>query len=508
MMSEKMKAIGTVISTFEGPSTYQFNFVIKDESEKIPIHKGQFVQLQTEEGTLVGRVDEIIKTNRYFMQAEAVREYEKSGKPLMDMFPVDRWEYLVAKTTPLGVYNNGVLKRVTYPPSPGSVVEEIDKNILRDFLGLDTNGLNIGKIVFHNLDAKINLTRLFHKHLAVLAISGAGKSHFVSVLLEELLDRSDKLGKPAVIVIDPHGEYVGFAEDEKYSNKTKVFDKENISISASSLSPYQIMEFLPEISPVQRRELTKIIRNLRKKRKFYNFNDLVKEIEESEMKKVTKDTLMSWVSNLSMTRLFSRTDNPTVQELAKSGQLSVIDLSNFTRLNEKQIIVTYFARKLFNARHREKIPPFILVVEEAHQFCPEGTERQNAISKGIIQTIAREGRKFHASLVLVSQRPIQLSTTALSQCNTQILLRIVNPYDLKHIAESSEAITSDLIKTLPGLQVGEAIITGNAVNHPLFVQIRQRKSKESSRLGMSFEDAIVSFNDKYKKNEKDLDTFM
>ncbi len=366
----------------------------------------------------------------------------------------------------------------------------------------------MGKIVFHDLDAKLNLTKLFHKHLAILAISGAGKSHLVSVFLEELLERSEDMGKPAIVVIDPHGEYAGFGEDKKYSKRTKVFDKENISISASSLSPYRITEFLPEISPVQRRELIKIIRDLRKKRKFYNFNDLVREIEQSEMKKVTKDTLMSWISNLNMTRLFSRSNNPTIQDLAKPGQLSIIDLSDFIRLNEKQIIVTYFARKLFNERHRGRIPPFILVVEEAHQFCPEGIERRYAISKGIIQTIAREGRKFHASLVLISQRPIQLSTTALSQCNTHILLRIVNPYDLKHIAESSEAITSDLIKTLPGLQVGEAIITGNAVNHPLFVQIRQRKSKESSRLGMSFEDAIVSFNDGLKKNEKDLDTFM
>jgi DNA helicase HerA-like ATPase len=502
------KNIGTVISTFEGPSTYRFDFVIKDETDKIPVHKGQFIQLETEEGTLVGRVDEVIKTNRYFMQAESVSEYEKSGKPLMDMFPVDRWEYLVAKTIPLGIYHDGILKRVTYPPSPGSNVEEINKDILFNFLGLDKKGLNLGKIAFHDLDAKLNLTKLFHKHLAILAISGAGKSHLVSVFLEELLERSEDMGRPAIIVIDPHGEYTGFTEDENYSKRTKVFDKDSINISASSLSPYQIMEFLPGISHVQRRELIKIIQNLRKKRKFYNFNDLVKEIEGTEIKKVTKDTLISWVSNLSMTRLFSRSDSPNIQELAKPGQLSIIDLSSFIRLNEKQIIVTYFARKLFQARHRENIPPFILVIEEAHQFCPEGIERQYAISKGIIETIAREGRKFHASLVLISQRPIQLSTTALSQCNTHILLRIVNPYDLKHIAESSEAITSDMIKTLPGLQVGEAIITGNAVNYPLFVQIRQRKSKESSRLGMSFEDAIVSFNDGHKKNEKDLDTFM
>jgi len=369
--------------------------------------------------------------------------------------------------------------------------------------------LSLGKIAFHDLDAKLNLTRLFQKHLAILAISGAGKSHLVSVFLEELLDRSDEMGRPSIIVIDPHGEYAGFAEDEKYSKRTKVFNKESpLSISASSLSPYQIMEFLPEISHVQRRELMKIIQDLRKKKKNYSFKEMVKAIEDSNIKKVTKDTMISWISNLSITHLFSNINYPSIKDLAKPGQLSIIDLSEFVRLNEKQMIVTYFARKLFQERHQGRIPPFILIVEESHQFCPEGIERQGAISKGIIETIAREGRKFHASLVLISQRPIQLSTTALSQCNTHILLRIVNPYDLKHIAESSEAITNDLIKSLPGLQVGEAIITGNAVNHPLFVQVRQRKSKESSRLGMSFEDAITSYSDGIKTKEKDLDTFM
>ena len=100
------------------------------------------------------------------------------------------------------------------------------------------------------------------------------------------------MGKPAIIVIDPHGEYNGFAEDKKYSKKTRVYDKDSLSISASSLSPYQIMEFLPEISPVQRRELVKIIRSLKKKKKFYGIKDLMNEIEASEVKKVTKDTLM------------------------------------------------------------------------------------------------------------------------------------------------------------------------------------------------------------------------
>ena len=300
---------------------------------------------------------------------------------------------------------------------------------------------------------------------------------------------------------------MGFKEDENYSRKTRVFSKGSLSISASSLSPYQITEFLPEISPVQKRELIRIIQELKKKRKNYSFKELIEVIEKSEIKKVTKDTLTSWISNLEVMHLFSNVTTPPIQELAKPGQLSVIDLSGFLRLNEKQIIVTYFARKLFNARHQGRIPPFIFVIEEAHNFCPEGIEKQQAISKGIIETIAREGRKFHASLVLVSQRPIRLSSTALSQCNTHILLRIVNPYDLKHIAESSEAITSDLIKTLPGLQVGEAIIVGNAVNHPIFVQVRKRKSKESSRLAMDFESALREFSRKDFQRTKDLEAF-
>jgi len=242
------KNLGTVISSFESPSSSQFDFVVQEKPGKVPVRKGQFIQLQTEEGILIGRVEDVIKTNRYFMQAESVREYEKSGNPLHQMFPVERWEYLVAKTHPLGVYEKGVLRRVTYPPSPGSVVKEIDTSILSEFLGLDKNGLNIGQIALHGLDARINLTKLFQKHLAILAMSGSGKSYLCGILLEELLDRSEELGKPAIIIIDPHGEYKNFTNDKSYADRTKVFESKNISIAASSLTPYQIGEFMPQMS--------------------------------------------------------------------------------------------------------------------------------------------------------------------------------------------------------------------------------------------------------------------
>jgi len=500
------KILGTVISSLNGPSTSEFDFVINDNPNSPAVRKGQFVQIKTEDGLMIARVDEIMKTNRYFMQAESVREYERSGNSVGDMFPVDRWEYLVAKCFPLGICSGNLTSRVVYPPSPGSKVEEVDENILSTFLGFQNSfGLHIGKLAFHNLDVKLNITRLFQKHLAILAMSGSGKSYLTSVLIEELLDRDEKLGKPAVIVIDPHGEYKKFAEDPFYRKYVKVFKKDEISIGVSTLSPSQIAELIPEMSSPQRRELQKIVDGIDKKN--YDFSDLIKAIETSDTKTVTKDTIIGWLTNLKMTGLFSKYTRPSIDNLAKCGQLSILDLSDFVRLNEKQLIVTYFARKLFNGRREGKIPPFILIVEESHQFCPEGVKKEGAISKGILETIAREGRKFHASLVLISQRPIQLSTTVLSQCNTHIILRVVNPYDLQHIGESSEGITSDVLKSLPGLRVGEALIVGEAVNFPILVKVRERKSKKSN-IEKTLEDALLEYTKKSKLDEKDIETFM
>ncbi len=94
--------------------------------------------------------------------------------------------------------------------------------------------------------------------------------------------------------------------------------------------------------------------------------------------------------------------------------------------------------------------------------------------------IAREGRKFMACLCLISQRPKKLSTTALSQCNSKMVLNIKNPYDLKHLMDSSEAITKEYASMISSLGVGEMLLMGNAVNYPVFLEVRERiyKSKK------------------------------
>jgi DNA helicase HerA-like ATPase len=479
--------VGAIIS-FNGPSTNEFWFVVKKDVE---IKKNQYVQLKTKEGLLVGRIEELEKANKYFSSPETVSEFENYGRNLNEQFPVERWEYLIAKVRPLGVFVDGEERRVTIPPSPSTKVFLADNEILKKVFGFDDSGLSVGIVEHHNLEAKLNITRLFKKHLAILGISGSGKSHLTSVLIEEMLSRENS---PAIIVIDPHGEYVAFSQDERFSSKTKVWNKDNISFAAYKLSASSFAELIPEMSAAQRRDLVKIIDKLREKKKAYNLEDLIKEVENSDIKQNVKSALISWLEDLNSTGLFSNVDKPSLQELARVSGLSVVDLSSFTHLKEKQIVVTRIARSLFEARRAKIIPPFIIIIEEAHQFAPEREEASMAISRSVIEQIAREGRKFFASLVLISQRPIKLSTTALSQCNTHIILRITNPYDLQHIEESSEGITAEIARAISGLKVGEAFIVGEAVNFPVLIKVRKRSVKAIKEV--TLEEEIKEFKEK------------
>lgn len=495
--------LGTVVSGIEGPSTRRFSFVI---SKDTIVRRGQFVQLKTEDGKLIGRVSDVYKTNRYFMRPESVKEYQSSGRTMDDIFPVSDWEYLVADVNALGVYKNPGFGESLFPPSPGTSVIEPEKDVITSFFGLDSTGLKLGNIPHHDIEVAVNLTRLFQKHLAILAISGAGKSFLASVLMEELLSRKPEKGQLATIILDTHGEYTSFARDPVFSPLTKVYQVNEIRIGLSNLSPYRLGEFLPNLSPVQLREIVKLMRGIRNKP--YGVSELMDMVEESEdIKTTTKEVLLSVLEELRMTGLFGVSDYPPMDELVRQGGLSVIDLSDATNLKKKQIVAAYLSRKLFNARRNGIIPPFLFVVEEAHQYIPEQASKEFAISRGILTTIAREGRKFHSSLCLISQRPIQLATTALSQCNTHIILRVTNPYDLDHIGKSSEGITKSVLKQISSLPVGTGLLVGEAVNSPLFVKIRSRKSRPSDK-GLPLEQAAVEYQNKVKQKLKDAEEFM
>ncbi len=509
-MAEK-EEIGTVISKLESPSPSSVDFVVT----KGIVHRGQFVEMDYSEGTMIALVTDVIKTNRYFERADSVKEFESNGAALFEQFPTAEWEYLIAKTRPLGVFSEKITKRATYPPSPGTKVRIAANPNLQRFLNFDIkSGLMLGNVEYHNLPVTLNLSSLLKKHLAILALSGAGKSYLVSVLLEEILERKKEAGRIATIVLDPHGEYSCFAEPaadkakKDYSSKKRMVKARDIQIGVPKLSVGILAGIIPGLSGAQKRDLGKIISKLKDEMKNglgpFDLHDLLDAVNGSTgIKENTKAALGSWIHDLIELGIFGKTDSPSIYDLLKPGNLTVIDLSDLINVRKKQIIVSYFAQRLFYERRNKTIPPFMLVLEEAHQFVPEKASKEAAISRSIIRTIAREGRKFGASLCLVSQRPVQLDTTALSQCNTHIILRITNPYDLKHIGESSEGLDSKSLEMITSLRVGEALIVGEATHYPLFFKVRERKSQESKH-EISLEKAALQFEEKSEK--KDAET--
>lgn len=517
-MPEKQEEMGTVVSNLEGPSPSQVDFVVLNGK----VHRGQFVEIPYSEGTLMGMVSNVLKTNKYFERADAVKEFEAQGTKLFEQFPVHDWEYVMAQTVPLGVFVENRFKRTTFPPSPGSKVYNANAEHIRKFLGLDEEkGLQLGTLEFHPVEVKLNLSKLLQKHLAILAMSGAGKSHTVSCLLEELLSRKKEHGRVAIVAFDVHGEYTNFAEPvtdstyTDYSSQTRLIRARDLRIGVPKVSLGTFSALLPNASPAQKRELGKVIQHLQQKMKDgqgpYDLNDirhaLVDELNGKDAKESVITALIGWLHELEDLQLFGKADNPALLDLVQPGVLTVVDLSDIIHQHKKQVIVAYLSQRLFYERRSKKIPPVTIVLEEAHNFIPNQSSKNESIAKGIMRTIAREGRKFGVSLCLISQRPIQLDTTTLSQCNTQLLLRITNPYDIKHIGESAEGLSAESLGMLTALKVGEGLLIGEAVNAPTFFKVRQRKSQPSRHEG-SLEHAAQSYEENEAKNRKETEDLL
>jgi len=473
--------LGTIVSTNDSPSLKKFEFILESyDGDEKKIQLGQFVICNVHNKKMVSRITNIRKVNRYYQHFEAVKEYQSHGAPLSNVFPTDKWEYTLVEAVPLGIIDADMITKPLYPPSPGEKVWKISSELLFKFIGLTEHGLHLGYVSSHDIPLKLDIDRLLGKHLAVLAMSGFGKSYFISVLIEELLKRTKDEGQISIIILDVHGEYTYFAES-RYKDRVFLIPGHYFEIPTSSLSVYDFASLAPQMSPIQLRELSKIIYQKRKKKEEYAMSDLIEEIINSEISRTTKEALVGWLSQLEHYNLFGKIPNPNLKSIVKPGHLIIVDLSSLLSLRKKQIIAYWLATRLLDLRRKNLISPFILMLEEAHQFCPESSQ-ESALSKSAIETIAREGRKFFALLGLVSQRPVRLSTTVLSQCNSQVILRVTNPYDLKHIGETSEGIDKAALDSITTLDVGEALFIGESVRLPTFAKIRKRAITPSGKI--------------------------
>ncbi len=139
-------------------------------------------------------------------------------------------------------------------------------------------------------------------------------------------------------------------------------------------------------------------------------------------------------------------------------------------------------------RHRAslsgRIAPFLGLIEEAHNFIPsarEGTEDTPSLTT--LRKVITEGRKFGTGLLLITQRPSRVDETILAQCNTFLVLRLVNPKDQNYVRQVMENLSDADAKLLPGFGPGQGLVSGQAVRFPLLVRIKMDEELRSKSLG-------------------------
>lgn len=120
--------------------------------------------------------------------------------------------------------------------------------------------------------------------------------------------------------------------------------------------------------------------------------------------------------------------------------------------------------------------PLFIVLEEAHLFLPEGGDSP---AHRTISRIAKEGRKYGVGLCVVTQRPVEIQSTVLSQCGTMISLRLTNNADRTKVQAAMPDDLGPLAGMLPSLRTGEGLVLGEAM--PIPSRIRFFKARNRPR---------------------------
>jgi len=442
--------------------------------------------------------------------------HEDHGDVLCQVVNITRNEdMLVGECKIIGFREAGILKNIRTPFANDVLIELAEDKFIENTIGLNIDDKDfIGILENHpNLKINLDLKKTITKHIAILAKSGAGKSYTVGVILEEVI----KKGVP-VVILDPHNEYgslkypndgekdlkrldlfnlkpQGFLERVKEYSPDVVTNPNctHISLDINSLKPADLIDAFPQkLSPAQQSLLFNVLSNVNNR---INFDELIFNISNEESN--SKWSIITLLEQLKKLKIYTSTPTP-LNEIVKQKKVSIISFKGV----DPYVVETFAAgllRDLFEARKKEEIPPFLLVLEEAHNFCPERSFGELKTSK-VIRTIAGEGRKFGVGLCVISQRPAKIDKNVVSQCSTQILLKITNPNDLKAVVASSEGVNSDSENEIQKLNIGTCLLTG-VIDIPLKVNIRPRVSKH----GGETVNITLAYEQQNEKVEKKID---
>lgn len=446
----------------------------------------------------------------------------------------------------VGESKGGKLDHLRYPAQPATSAyrpdsDDIARIVLGELGQKKHRGLDIATLSNRDeVNVLIDGHAVVTRHLAILAMTGSGKSWTARRIIEQLATKNWP-----IVIFDPRGDYTGLgdvpslkAKVRRYHTQFSIFEQEADTVQrvVESLSseladnPSLIFEDLfkggkefisvsDEEMQVRAQWLSNKLedreiadRGLRPNLYFLaDFSQAVIDAARNQDKEAM-DRIVEWSGGRSRLRLdkqiagyskglpgklrwaakqlrLMESNNRIVagnsqpmptdpKELIEYGKVSVISLSGY-RSDIQATVYSHIANAVFGGRLSDELKlPALLVLEEVHNFAP--TNADTVAEKHAIaatRQIAQEGRKFGLGLILISQRPSRLDETTLSQCNSFIIMRMSNPADQNYVRRVIETLGEDEAKMLPDLDVGEALLSGQITNFPVLVRIKHPESK-------------------------------
>lgn len=424
---------------------------------------------------------------------------------------------------------------VTQYPSAGAVIAAAgDADLAAIYAEPDEPYVRIGSIHGdRRRPAYALVDDLLAKHFAVLGTSGSGKSCAVALILASILERNRNAH---VVLLDPHAEYSNaFGE---IANGVTV---DNLRLPLWLLNFEESCRTLIRGGTVHEQQsqamiLKNAITFARQKHQKdgnttsitvdtpvpFNVFDLVRYINEEMGRLGRPDSatpylrLRSRIESMREDRrfafMFDHLSQDTLSEIigrmlripVDGKPLTIIDLSGVPA-EITDVVVSLLCRMIFDFAlwaDRSRMPPLLLVCEEAQRYVPSNARVGFAETARAISRIAKEGRKYGISLALVTQRPTELSVHALSQCGTVFALRLGEEMDQRYIANMLPNAPRGMLAALPSLPTQEAIVFGEGVRLPMRVRFNdllpeERPRSESAKFSHAWQSdsADVTFRD-------------
>jgi len=423
--------------------------------------------------------------------------------------------------------------------------------------GEDAVSLQIGNYsIDEDATAWLNGNKLFQRHAVIVGSTGSGKSWCVAKILEQVA----ALKSADAILFDIHGEYstlqgdsfthlkvagpndsmgegmlflpywlLTYEEmlslmldrsDNNAPNQAMMFnsaviegkkkfltdankDEMEANITLDSPIPYSLDALLSFLKSKDEEMVPGAKANTEKQGPY--FGKLTRFIQRLETKRndkrlnfmfASEDDLLSYDY---MSVLCSKLMLPAVA--GKRG-VKIIDFSEVPS-DILPLIVSLIARVIFSVQQWTTVEhrhPIAIFCDEAHLYIPANTEKSiDDASLVTFERISKEGRKYGIGLVVISQRPSEVNRTVLSQSNNFIAMRLTNVDDQSVVKRLLPDSLGDYAEMLPILDIGEALVVGDASLLPSRIRITPPNMKPRS--------ATIDFWDEWSKETTSVDIF-